>query len=119
MLLRKKTGGCTIGAYEWPEDGSVAEVSYEDGLALLAIPGNDFSVADPAEAADTPASDEATDAGEPAGADAPASDVTEEAPGDPAPAEAAGEVSDDETPATEDIVTGAADDKPHAETAAG
>jgi hypothetical protein len=46
MWLKKLTGGTAIGAYEWPEDGSVTEVPEQLGRELLAIPESGFEKVD-------------------------------------------------------------------------
>lgn len=55
MWLRKASGGASIGQYAWPKPGDVCEVPDALGEQLLAIPGGDFTVAQPP--ASTPASD--------------------------------------------------------------
>ncbi|MFB9926000.1 hypothetical protein ACFORO_12525 [Amycolatopsis halotolerans] len=52
MLLRKHTGGCTVGGHEWAEDGDVVEVPYELGAELLAIAPGDYEHVLDAEPAD-------------------------------------------------------------------
>lgn len=51
VLLRKRTGGCTIPGpdgktYEWAEDGAAVRVPYDFALTLLGIPDSGFFVVD-------------------------------------------------------------------------
>lgn len=65
MWLKKAQGGCSIAGYEWPEDGSVAEVPDDLGASLLGIPGNDFTKADgPAEGGSGSGAEEQPPAGQ-------------------------------------------------------
>jgi hypothetical protein len=47
MWLRKEYGGCSVGTYEWVNDGDVVEVDDKTGADLLAIKGGGYTPADP------------------------------------------------------------------------
>lgn len=44
--VRKRLAGSDSFGHEWPKDGSVTEVEYDEALILLAIPDGGFSIAD-------------------------------------------------------------------------
>lgn len=74
MHLRRERAGSDSYGHVWPEDGSVVEVTEEQGLDLLAIPDGGFSRVEPA----TPVAVETT----PAEPETPA-DITPSAPTTP------------------------------------
>lgn len=44
--LKKTRAGSDSWGHEWPGDGAVVEVEYDQAMALLAIPDGGFSVVD-------------------------------------------------------------------------
>lgn len=44
--LRKRLAGSDSYGHQWGEDGAVVQVSYDEAMALLAIPDGGFTVAD-------------------------------------------------------------------------
>lgn len=44
--LRKERAGSDSWGHDWPEDGAVVEVDYDQAMVLLAIPDAGFTVVD-------------------------------------------------------------------------
>jgi hypothetical protein len=66
MWLRKENGGCSVGSYEWPNDGDVVEVDDRTATELLAIKGGDYTIATPPSPPSTAAAKKAAAAATPA-----------------------------------------------------
>lgn len=82
--LRKASAGGDSFGHQWPEDGAVVQVEYDQAMTLLAIPDGGFTVADQPE---DPEPETSTDVSEP-GESADMSEVAPDQEPDASPAPA-------------------------------